>query len=80
MSIEALLAELVTQQRETNRLLAQSLMREEWVSLQEAATRANVSIDTVRRKVLAKEWPARRIGRSWRVDINSVLRGEGHGA
>ena len=72
MSIENLLSALIAQQKETNRLLAASLQREEWVSIPEAANRLNVSCDTVRRRITAKEWPAQRVGRSWRVNVNAI--------
>ena len=73
MSIESLLSDLIAEQKETNRLLAQSLHREEWLSIPETATRLNVSTDTVRRKILSKEWPARQFGRSWRVNVNAIV-------
>jgi excisionase family DNA binding protein len=75
VSLESQLDELIAEVRKINEKLPAALNGKgaEWVSIQETAARLSISPDTVRRKIVSRELPAKRIGKSWRVDITAIL-------
>ncbi len=45
----------------------------EWISVEEAARRAGISVASVRRRCAAGDYACRKVGRSWLIDAASVL-------
>jgi hypothetical protein len=45
---------------------------DELITLQQAARALNVSVDTVRNRVLTKAWPGKKIGKCWRVELKEI--------
>ncbi len=45
-----------------------------YVSIAEAARHFGVSAHTVRRRVLAREWPSVRVGRQIRIDLDAITK------
>jgi hypothetical protein len=54
------------------RFLDASHGADELITLQPAAQALNVCVDTVRDRELTKEWPGKKIGKCWRVNLKEI--------